>query len=136
TTRLIAGLAGAPASAAVADAIYRETDGHPFFVGEVVRQLQVDGRDLTDAHAARMQWGIPEGVREVIGRRLSRLPAASNRLLQAAAVLGEDLTVDVLQAVSGLDGNALLDAREDAVGAGMLREAGVRCASTRALSRA
>ena len=96
TTTLIEGLAGAPASAAVADAIYRETDGHPFFVGEVVRQLQADGRNLSDVHAATMQWGIPEGVREVIGRRLSRLPAASNRLLQAAAVLGEDLTVDVL----------------------------------------
>ena len=71
----------------------------------------------------------------MIGRRLSRLPAASNRLLQAAAVLGEDLTVDVLQAVSGLDGSTLLDALEDAVGAGMLREEGARYAFTHTLIR-
>jgi transcriptional regulator with XRE-family HTH domain len=135
TTALIDGLAGAPASRAVADAIYRETDGHPFFIAEVVRQLQADGRDLTDVRAATMQWGIPEGVREVIGRRLSRLRTASNQLLQAAAVLGENLTVDVLEAVSGLDGNTLMDALDDAVGAGMLREEGASHAFTHALIR-
>src|SRR5207237_14480 len=57
------------------------------------------------------------------------------RLLQADVVLGEDLTDDVLQAVSGLDGNALLDALEDAVAAGMLREEGARYAFTHALIR-
>lgn len=132
---LIAGLAGAPAAAALVDAIVHETEGNPFFVEEVVRQLQAEGRALDDPRAAVERWGIPESVRQVIGRRLARLSPDANRMLQAAAVLGEGFGFDVLGAVCGLDFTALEDALDEALTAGMLREQGGRHSFTHALIR-
>jgi DNA-binding winged helix-turn-helix (wHTH) protein/tetratricopeptide (TPR) repeat protein len=76
-------------------AIYRETEGNPFFVQEVVRHLVEEGilyregdRWTSDLDPERM--GIPEGVREVIWRRLARLGDACRRVLTVAAVVGRE----------------------------------------------
>ena len=76
-----------------AHAILRETEGNPFFVEETLRHLaetgsyyRREGRWVTDAKSIS-ELGIPEGVRDVIGRRLSRLSETTNRVLAAAAVL-------------------------------------------------
>src|SRR5437867_4768230 len=60
-------------------AIHRETEGNPFFIEETLRHLietgaltRRDGRWVIGA-ASIAQMGIPEGIREVLGRRLSRL---------------------------------------------------------------
>src|SRR5262249_34508498 len=65
---------------ALARAISRETEGNPFFIGEVLRHLREsgkivyrDGRWSSDKELADL--GIPQGVLEVIGRRLSHLDA-------------------------------------------------------------
>ena len=127
---LIAGLTGVTPAPAVLEAIYRETDGNPFFVEEIVRHLQAEGRNLADPGAAMGDWGIPEGLRQVIDRRVSRLSALTIRLLHAAAVLGDGFTFDLLAAVSGTDergagdDSSLLDALEEALAAGILREEG------------
>ena len=122
TAAFIAEMAGVPAAPAVVEAIHCETEGNPFFMGEVVRHLVAEGRDLTDPRAAAGQWGIPEGVREVIGRRLARLRPGTNRLLEAGAVLGESFCFAVIEAMSGMEYGALVDALDEAVRAGMLRE--------------
>ncbi len=96
---LIGALNGSAVAPAVAEAIYRGTEGNPFFVKEVVRQLASEGKDLTDPTASVIEWSIPEGVRQVIARRLSRLSPDANRLLQVAAVLGEGFTFELLSAV-------------------------------------
>ena len=64
-------------------AVHGETQGNPFFVGEVLRHLaesgaivQRDGRWTTDLTLEAI--GIPEGIREVVGRRLSRLSDTAN----------------------------------------------------------
>ena len=68
----------------LARARHTETEGNPFFVGEVLRHLaesgaivQRDGRWTSDNTLDEV--GIPEGIREVVGRRLSRLSDAVNR---------------------------------------------------------
>ena len=72
------------AGLALADAIYAETTGNPFFVGEIVRNLVEsgalvvrDGRWTSDLTLADV--GLPEGVREVVGRRISRLDDDTQR---------------------------------------------------------
>ena len=119
---LIAGLTGAPPATAVVEAIERDTEGNPFFVEEVVRHLMAEGRDLSDPRAAVGDWGIPEGVREVVGARLVRLSPAARAMLQAGAVLGEAFTFDLVRSVSGVETGALLDAFDEALRAGMVRE--------------
>ena len=82
---------------ALAQAVFAETQGNPFFVGEVLRHLaesgaivQRDGRWTRDSTLEEV--GIPEGIREVVGRRLSRLSDAANRALAIAAVIGASST--------------------------------------------
>ncbi|MGH8972787.1 MAG: ATP-binding protein, partial [Acidimicrobiia bacterium] len=59
--------------------VWSETEGHPFFVAEVLRHLAESGAVAQDDTGRwRMagegeELGIPEGVRDVVGQRLSRL---------------------------------------------------------------
>ena len=71
---------GVEPSPAVAAAVHARTDGNPFFVGELARLLAGEGTLQGDAPHDR----VPEGVRDVIRRRLLRLPAKTNALLAMA----------------------------------------------------
>ncbi len=132
---LVQELTGAPAAPAVVGAIHRETEGNPFFVEEVVRHLRAEGFDLVDPRAVPARWAVPEGVRQVLGRRLARLSAVANQLLQVAAVLGDGFRFDVLALASGVDAGPLVDALEETVAAAVLREQGGRYHFTHALIR-
>ncbi len=121
---LVAQLAGTAPAPGVATAIQRQAEGNPFFLGEVVRHLSAEGVDLADPGAAGVRIGLPEGVREVIGRRLARLSTAALTALQAAAVLGDGVRFAELREASGLAEEPLLDALDALLAAGMLREAG------------
>ena len=72
----------------------RQTEGNPLFLREIVRFLEqqgVLGADrATPLAALPAAIRIPEGVREVIGRRLNLLSAACNEVLALAAVIGRD----------------------------------------------
>ena len=91
----------------LAHAVYTETEGNPFFVGEVLRHLSEsgaivqddDGRWTTSGPVA--DFGIPEGVREVVGRRLSRLSDAVNRALTVASVIGPTFDLATIEGAGG-----------------------------------
>jgi DNA-binding CsgD family transcriptional regulator len=70
--------------------LQERAEGSPLFVLELVR--------LVDA-AGEVDSGLPDSVREVIGRRLDRLPPAARGLLRRAAVLGRDFTAGMLGAL-------------------------------------
>jgi tetratricopeptide (TPR) repeat protein len=65
--------------------------------------------------------GIPEGVREVIGRRLSRLPEAANEVLATASVLGRRFDLALLAAVCGDPFDIVLEHLEAAERANLVR---------------
>ncbi len=81
----------------LAEAIRDQTGGNPFFIGEVVRLMAAEGR-LDDADGRR-QVAIPQGVREVVGRRLDRLSEAANDVLRIAAVSGREFRLEVIEHV-------------------------------------
>ncbi|HEV3401273.1 MAG TPA: AAA family ATPase [Acidimicrobiales bacterium] len=111
---------------AVARAIHAETQGNPFFVREVLRHLVETG--AFNRQQGRWQalpveaLGIPEGVREVVGRRLSRLSETCIRVLRAAAVVGLEFELPVLEAASDLDEDRVLAALEEAMAARLVSE--------------
>ncbi len=72
------------------------------------------------------EMGIPEGVRDAVGRRLSRLSDACNRALGDAAVLGREFPFDVLRHMCGLEDAELLDAIEEAVDRRLVEETSSR----------
>jgi hypothetical protein len=113
--------------AELAQALWSESNGNPFFLQEILRGLidtghfvQRDGVWTTDLEIS--QWGIPEGIRDAVGRRLSRLSESANTLLSVASVFGTTLDVRVLAEVSGLSVDAALDALDEATGASLLKE--------------
>jgi class 3 adenylate cyclase/tetratricopeptide (TPR) repeat protein len=111
----------------LARALADETEGNPFFVGEVLLHLvetgaivQVDGRWTTSVPLGDMS--IPEGIREVIGRRLSRLSETANRALVLGAVVGPTFDVHTIQGAGGPTGDDLFDALDEATRAAIIQE--------------
>jgi tetratricopeptide (TPR) repeat protein len=81
-----------------------ETGGHPFCVEEVLLHFVETGALLREggrwaSTEARQALGIPDGVREVVGQRLSRLPRAARDVLSKAAVIGHHFDVQLLAAI-------------------------------------
>ncbi|HEX2273231.1 MAG TPA: AAA family ATPase [Acidimicrobiales bacterium] len=111
---------------AVARAIHAETQGNPFFVREVLRHLVETGafnrREGRWTSQPVEALGIPEGVREVVGRRLTRLSETCNRVLRAAAVIGMEFELPVLEAASDLDEEQAVAALDEAVTARLVTE--------------
>ena len=112
---------------ALARAIYEETEGNPFFVREVLRHLAETGgfERRQGAWTTRLpadQLAIPEGVRDVVGRRLSRLSDDTNQTLRIAAVVGAEFELGVVGAAADLGEEALLAAVEGAAAARLVTE--------------
>jgi tetratricopeptide (TPR) repeat protein/predicted Ser/Thr protein kinase len=132
---------GRGSPAALTRAVAENTEGNPFFIGEVLRHLAETGaltRFDRPLAGRGKELGVPEGVREVIGRRLARLSDACNRVLGLAAVVGREFNLPVLQALADLPEDRLLDVLDEALGARLVQEApGVpgRYAFTHALVR-
>jgi class 3 adenylate cyclase/tetratricopeptide (TPR) repeat protein len=112
---------------ALARAVHEETEGNPFFVREVLRHLaetgaieRQDGRWKPRLPAG--QLGIPEGVRDVVGRRLARLSGDTNQALRVAAVVGPEFEFNVVQAAGDLSEERLLAAIEEAANARVVIE--------------
>ena len=60
---------------------------------------------------------IPEGLRDVTGKRLSRLSAECNRVLSVAAVIGREFSLDVMRRVADPGEDELYASLEEAQGA-------------------
>jgi class 3 adenylate cyclase/tetratricopeptide (TPR) repeat protein len=119
---IVNGWTGASAPTEFTHAVHAETEGNPFFVEEVMRHLQETGAIGPGKYQFAPEAGIPEGLREVIGRRLSRLSAECNRVLQFGSVFGRDFQFEPLMKVTGLAADELLDALDEAVEAQVIRE--------------
>jgi class 3 adenylate cyclase len=118
----------------LASALHRETEGNPFFIHEVLAHLvetgklaREDGRWVGKVSTVSA-LGIPEGVREVIGRRLSNLSEACNRMLVRASTMTRGFDWPVLRAISSIGEEELLDLLDEALSAQVLierREGGI-----------
>jgi predicted ATPase len=100
----------APPEEAVA-ALHARTRGNPFYVLEVARGLR-----------AGAGAEVPEAVQEVIGRRVSALGAGATEVLAAAAVVGEEFDLAVVEDVLGDRASLALDALEAATRAELVDE--------------
>ncbi|MFI5316757.1 MAG: ATP-binding protein, partial [Myxococcota bacterium] len=100
--RLIARGARVAPEPALVDAICERTDGNPFFIRELVRMLEAEGRLAGSESRSAWKSAIPPAVKDVIARRLARLSPESRELLGAGAVIGRDFALDVLERASGV----------------------------------
>jgi class 3 adenylate cyclase/tetratricopeptide (TPR) repeat protein len=128
---------------ALARAIRRDTNGSPLFVGQILRDLMdsaaaCGGGEQRGIPGDIQSLGIPEGVKEAIGRRLSRLSATTNKVLSIASVIGLEFELKVLKQVAEMPEATILDALDEAASAALVAEAapGGRYAFTHMLMRA
>ncbi|OQZ95809.1 hypothetical protein BST15_13455 [Mycolicibacter arupensis] len=96
----------------LAQALASVTGGNPFFLIEALRHVDESG-GVWDPNT------LPQGVREAVSRRLSRLPADTNKALAAAAVVGSRFSLDLVEKVVERD---LIDALDEACKAGIVVE--------------
>ncbi|HEY5024157.1 MAG TPA: AAA family ATPase [Acidimicrobiales bacterium] len=108
------------AGVGLAHQVYRETDGNPFFVAEMLRNLAESGTIYQDdtgrwtATDTEGQLALPHSVRAVIGSRLARLGDNATKVLSTASVIGRDFDLDLLAATTGVDEDDLIDLLEHA----------------------
>ena len=109
----------------LAEAVHRQTEGNPLFVQEVVRYLVEEGlisREGGQWRATTLEMSIPEGLRDVVGKRLSSLSQECNRILSIASVIGREFRLAVLQKVADILDNELFTTLEEAKGAAVVEE--------------
>ena len=117
------------------EAVHRQTEGNPLFVTEVVRLLAQEGHLAGDGGRGGSRtaptvrdsdsWSvrIPEGVREVIGRRLDRLSERCNETLTVASVVGREFTVDQLAPlIEDISRDRVLEVLEEALSSRVIEE--------------
>ena len=112
---LVTAVHGGPVARDTVAALTDRTGGNPFYLRESARLMESEGALVALAE-------VPEGVRDVLRRRLARLPQAAVSVLRLAAVVGREADVDVLVAAADTDEEALYDALDTGVVAGLLGE--------------
>ncbi len=126
--RMLKSITGEDIPWGVAEAIHNQTEGNPLFVQEVVRYLNeekllVRTEDkMTASDSTSLQMHIPEGLRDVIGKRLTSLSEECNKLLSIASVIGREFRLDVLEKVTDIASDEVYKSLEEAKGAAIVEE--------------
>ncbi|MFD4560561.1 BTAD domain-containing putative transcriptional regulator [Streptomyces sp. NPDC058469] len=112
---LVTAVCGAPVDADTVTALAERTGGNPFYVRESARLLAAEGVLVATSE-------VPQGVRDVLRRRLRQLPPTALTTLQLASTGGVESEVSVLTEAADADEQEVLDGLEAGVMAGLLTE--------------
>jgi class 3 adenylate cyclase/tetratricopeptide (TPR) repeat protein len=105
-----------------------ETDGNPFFVGEILQHLTecgalgVDEDGRWRLHKTISELGLPQSVRDVVGRRIERLGEELRDILTIASVVGRTFDLELLTRLLERDEDEILDALDTALEASVVIE--------------
>ena len=104
----------------------RLTDGNPLFLDELLRQVGYQEAEQTDEGDAPVSPSLTptEAIRELVARRVSRLPEDVIYLLQAAAVAGAECEPGIVAEAAELTTEQQLDAFDRAEESRLLRRVG------------
>ncbi|MFQ6026542.1 MAG: serine/threonine-protein kinase PknK [Dehalococcoidia bacterium] len=123
--RFVEVITGIAPPLSMVEAVHLQTEGNPLFLTEVVRLLVQEGELTPERMRQRDSWSvrIPEGVKEVIGRRLNRLSQRCNQTLATASVIGREFSLDQLKPLlEELSEDRLLEVLEEALSARIIEE--------------
>jgi tetratricopeptide (TPR) repeat protein len=106
--------------------IFRETEGNPFFIEELCKELVESGRlyyqDGRWHRPSMDELELPQSIREVIQARVSKLTPEHREALTLAAILGREFDFDTLSLASGHNEELLIEALEIAEQAQLIEE--------------
>jgi DNA-binding SARP family transcriptional activator len=117
TQGLVSAVAGREVSKHIAARLWARTEGNPFFLRELVGLLTSEHR-LDRPEVSQ----VPVPVREVVLRRIARLPQTTAVVLSVAAIAGREFDVDIVAEAASVEVEAALEAIDAAVAAGLVVE--------------
>ena len=103
-------------------ALHERTGGNPYFLTQLARLLSSTSRGGRLTAADVRAAAIPDDLRGVLNRRISRLPAETQSVLAFAAVTGREADLIVVERAADLNNQDLMLALEPAIAAGLLVE--------------
>jgi predicted ATPase len=117
--KIAAGVAETPLSPLQLMGIQAATEGNPLFVEHsslymAESESMLGGAGRVQASFNEEDLELAQSVRGLIGRRLERLSEPAQRMLVAAAIVGRDFDIALLEAFGELSGHELRDALEEA----------------------
>jgi DNA-binding SARP family transcriptional activator len=101
----------------LAERLYQETEGLPFFLVEYLSAL---GSGVLAPQADR--WILPGGARDLLRSRLRATGEAAGQVLTAAAVIGRSFDFETVRAASGRSEEETIAALEELIAHGLVRE--------------
>ena len=131
STQLATEVAGVEINNAQADWVFRESEGNPFFIVEIVREsLRILGnvqsplqRDLNSINGSG-EMSIPPTVRSLILYRISRLSTGARDLIEIASVIGHIVDTKLLKVAFDRTDDELGTQLDELWRAGLLHEHG------------
>jgi tetratricopeptide (TPR) repeat protein len=101
-----------PSLAPLKKLLIERTEGNPFFLEESVRTLVETQELIGEPGAYRLaqdlpQIQVPSTVQAILSARIDRLPQDEKRLVQTAAVIGNEVPFSLLQAIADVPEEAL-----------------------------
>ncbi len=115
---LVEATTGQSTSTEVVATVVARTESNHFFVAELVRLLAAEGGSGPEAVAT----ALPAGVRDVLRRRLGRLPEQTTAVLSLAALAGREFDLDMLETAADFDPERTLELVEAALMSGLVVE--------------
>lgn len=96
------------------EVVYKETEGNPLFIIQLVRYLMEEGVIIDEDGTKRLtrnleEVDVPNKIYNVIGRRLGRLNKEERRTVDMASVIGGIFTSDVLASALDIEKIQLLE---------------------------
>ncbi|MEU3518481.1 BTAD domain-containing putative transcriptional regulator [Streptomyces sp. NPDC006654] len=115
TATLVDAVCGAPVDPVTVAALAERTGGNPFYVLESARLLADEGALVAISE-------VPQGVRDVLRRRLALLPPAARSVVRLTAVLGLEAEVALLVDCAEAAEEEVLEGLDAALAADLLTE--------------
>jgi archaellum biogenesis ATPase FlaH len=100
--------------------IYKDTEGNPFFIDEIVRSLEEE--KVIRYNENQASWtltreipeiGLPDTVKDALLARINRLPKDMRLILEIASILGVEFEYNILAMVAMQDEDQLVTCLDD-----------------------
>jgi class 3 adenylate cyclase/tetratricopeptide (TPR) repeat protein len=129
TREMLRDLAGEdPSLDGLGELIHERTQGNPFFIEEIIRDLAETGHLEGERGSYRLvrpleDTGVPITVQAILAARIDRLDPDAKQLLQVASVVGKELGSNALRLTAGLEAEEMEPALCSLTESGFLYEA-------------
>ena len=126
TVSLLRVLTGFEPAADIVQRLQAQTGGNPFFLCELARMLGDAGQQPSQWNFSASPDVVPHGIGAVLRRRIEALSSDCRGALEIAAVAGQRIDLDMLEAATKAGRPGLLDLLDEAITNGVVtrRDAG------------